>query len=939
MSEGAPWIVGIDLGTTNSAIACCRPGEPDSLATFPIPQLILEGEVAPRNSLPSAIYLAGEHDVPAGALALPWAPDARQVVGGLARLLGARVAGRVITSAKSWLCHGGVDRAAAILPWGTDAELQRLSPVEATARLLAHIRAAWDDAHPEARLAEQDVILTVPASFDEVARELTVQAARAAGLEHLRLLEEPQAALYAWTAAHPDWRERLAGSATILVIDVGGGTTDFSLVAVREDSQGRGLERTFVGEHLLVGGDNMDLALARQLSESAGARLDAARWQQLTALCRAAKERLLSADAPDATVEISLAGRGRSVVQGALRGTLEREAITRELLEDFFPVVGREEGPKLGRGSGLQEFGLPFAEDAAVTRHLAAFLQRAEASLGEPVVPDTILFNGGALQPAPVRERLLAVLGDWFGKRPEVLAGADLDLAVSRGAAAYGQALRGTGERISGGAPRAFYLGIGAAGAEQMLCLTARGMEEGEEVRIADPELELLANTQVAFPLFVSTTRLGDPAGALVEFAADSVTSLPPLGTVLRFGRSLDERIVPVRLRSVLTETGTLEVFCESVHTEHRWKLSFDLRAQASADAWESDQGAAEDSAGLLLPDAALDAATAALENVFLGDGDSLRLGRRLEEALGLGRDGWPLTALRTLWDRVFAWEESRARSPEHEARWLNLVGFFLRPGYGDPRDSFRGERLWRLHDAGPRHPRAAQVRAEWWTLWKRAAGSLSRPQQTALLQDIRPSLLPAARRRRTGGAKPTPQELREMWQVAGSLERLAQGLRGEIFLALAKTVAKGREKGDAEIWALGRLGARVPVYGPADTVLSPALVSPIVRELSAGKWRRPAATALAVAQMARRSGDRARDLSDAMRDEVATRLDEAEEGRGLATLVREVGEPDAQIGARIVADSLPSGLRIAAATPDAVTPAESVSAPEPGPADTREKL
>ncbi|MEO2237166.1 MAG: molecular chaperone DnaK, partial [Candidatus Poseidoniia archaeon] len=329
----------------------------------------------------------------------------------------------------------------------------------------------------------------------------------------------------------------------------------------------------------------------------AGARLDAARWQQLTALCRTAKEELLSADTPDATAEISLAGRGRSVVQGALRATLERGAVTRELLESFFPVVGREDGPKLDSGPGLQEFGLPFAEDAAVTRHLASFLRRAETSLGEPVVPDTILFNGGALQPTPVRERLLEVLAGWFGKRPKVLAGADLDLAVSRGAAAYGQALRGTGERISGGAPRAFYLGVGAPAAEKLLCLTSRGMEEGEEIRIAEPELELLANTQVAFPLFVSTTRLGDPAGALVEFEIDSVTSLPPLGTVLRFGRSLDERIVPVRLRSVLTETGTLEVFCESVHTEHRWKLSFDLRAQANADAWESEEPAAKDSA------------------------------------------------------------------------------------------------------------------------------------------------------------------------------------------------------------------------------------------------------------------------------------------------------------------------------------------------------
>ncbi|MFM7141828.1 MAG: Hsp70 family protein, partial [Alphaproteobacteria bacterium] len=454
------YAVGIDLGTTNSAVAAAEPARGGAVWPMPIPQVVADGEVRERDALASAIYLAGEHDVAPGALALPWRADERFAVGAHARRLGARVAGRLVTSAKSWLCHGGVDRTAAILPWGGAVDAPRLSPVAASARILEHLRDAWDAAHPDEPLASQDVVLTVPASFDEVARELTVRAAADAGIERLRLLEEPQAAIYAWISAHEDWRERLDGVRHVLVVDVGGGTTDFSLVAVRRGAGGLTLERVAVGDHLLLGGDNMDLALARRVAErrAAAASLDAPRWLQLVDQCREAKERLLGADAPE-KVAISLAGRGRGVVSGAIADAISAEEAIAVVRDGFFPLCEASARPRVDAGLALAEFGLPFASEPEITRHLAAFLAAsAERGSNDPstagtggppdeasavpevvnglVVPDAVLFNGGALKPAAVRDRVLDAIAGWCGRRPRELAGTDLDLAVARGAAA-----------------------------------------------------------------------------------------------------------------------------------------------------------------------------------------------------------------------------------------------------------------------------------------------------------------------------------------------------------------------------------------------------------------------------------------------------------------------------------------------------------------------
>ena len=594
--------------------------------------------------------------------------------------------------------------------------------------------------------------------------------------------------------------------------------------------------------------------------------------------------------------------------------------------------------PRRSRIWVSREFGLPYASDPAVTRHLASFLGHHGVGASE-AVPDAVLFNGGALKPRAVRTRIASTLEGWSGKPPHELAGGDLDLSVSRGAAAFGLALRGLAVRIAGGAARAYYVGLGGENADRddsvgtgeggaadvvsaparLLCIAPRGMEEEESAEIHSPTFEVTTNAPVRFPIFASSTRSGDAAGAIIAFDPEEIVALPPITTGLRYGKSLEARTIAVHLRVHLTSTGTLELWCLSRQSEHRWKLAFDLRGRSVADpstgaaSGPRGVGSLRDAQELILSEDRVQGAEQLLEECFgqRSAGDPVALMRRLEEALGAGRDAWPITAIRRLWDALFALEPSRSRSPAYEARWLNLAGFLLRPGYGEERDPWRAERLWRLFDRGPESPGAAQVRAEWWSLWKRVAGGLTRQQQQALLQEIRPALLPAARSRGKGGrrVKAGPQEVREMWQVAASLERIPAQWKSELAAELASRVVRGKAS-EIETWAFGRLLAREPVHGPVNTVVEPSAIETWIGDLAEASWSKSGPTALALAQAARLTGDRARDLSQSLREKVATRL-EREDSATLARWVREVVPLDAGSQALVLADSLPVGLRI----------------------------
>ncbi len=586
------YVVGIDLGTTNSALAWVDlEAATPTVQRLDLPQLVAPGEVAPRPLLPSFLYLASAAEFPAGALDLPWGAQPF-AVGTLARDHGWRVPMRLVSSAKSWLSHAGVDRTAALLPpqpAGAEAvDVERVSPVEASARYLRHLRDAWDHVMARgdagAKLAAQDVYLTVPASFDAAARELTVRAATAAGLE-VTLLEEPQAAFYSWLAAHGDqWRKLLEVGDVVLVCDVGGGTTDFSLIAVSDVEGNLALDRVAVGDHILLGGDNMDLALAASVSErlaADGTKLDAWQARSLTHACRAAKEALL-ADESKESAPVTVLGRGRSVVGGTIQSELKRADVQKLLLDGFFPMVGPDEAPRARRRAGLQELGLPFAADAAVTRHLAKFLaahqRRATA----------ILFNGGVMKSAALRRRVVETLDSWSDD-PEsdlvVLDGTDLDLAVAHGAAYYGLVRRGKGVRIRGGTARSYYIGVessmpavpGMAPPLKAICVAPRGMEEGTDAPVADEEFGLVVGEPAEFRFLASSTRAGDRVGTVLEDGegldetAPLEVELPPSPTGQK------GQLVPVRLHARVTEVGTLEVWCEA-RDGAKWKLEYDVR-------------------------------------------------------------------------------------------------------------------------------------------------------------------------------------------------------------------------------------------------------------------------------------------------------------------------------------------------------------------------
>jgi hypothetical protein len=597
--------VGIDLGTTNTALASRPLARDGKVEPFEVPQLVRPGEVRPRPLLPSFLYLPHPSELPSGAAALPWDAGPREVAGELARALGALTPVRLVASAKSWLSHPALDRRAAALPAGAPPEVPRISPLDASARFLAHLRAAWDAVvakdDPGLALASQRVTLTVPASFDAVARELTVEAARAAGLPQVVLLEEPQAALYAWVDAMGDgWRKAVRPGDLVLVVDVGGGTTDFSLIAVVDRGGELGLERVAVGDHILLGGDNMDLALAHALAEKLareGRQLD--RWQQvaLAQAARQAKEALF-ADGSLRSAPVAIPGRGSSLVGGAIRTELLRDELLGSLVDGFFPRVEVSARPMAPRRTGLTTLGLPYAADPAVTRHLASFLARHRASLGEaapiPLAgksflhPSAILFNGGVMKAPALAGRIEEVLGSWLAAEgappPRVLPAADLDLAVARGAAAYGWVREGHGIRIRGGTARAYYVGVEAAMPAvpgvpppvRAVCLAPMGMEEGTSAELPGEEVGLVVGEPARFRLFASSVRREDRPGDVVEDEAE-LSELPPVETELPpDGRAAGD-VVPVRLRAHVTEIGTIELECLE-RGGRAWKLEWSLR-------------------------------------------------------------------------------------------------------------------------------------------------------------------------------------------------------------------------------------------------------------------------------------------------------------------------------------------------------------------------
>lgn len=945
------YLIGIDLGTTNIALAYVdlkskRSGSAPEIHTFPIPQLVAPGEMGERDLLPSFLYLPGEHDLTPGSVALPWDAGSQYAAGEFARNHGARVPGRLVTSAKSWLCHAGVDRTAPLLPWSAPPEVKRISSVEASARYLRHLVSAWNHtmaAKSDAnRLEKQQVVLTVPASFDDTARTLTMESAKLAGLEHVTLLEEPQAAFYCWLATHPPKEATaLKPGWYCLVVDVGGGTSDFSLIQSAEHQGELTFIRQAVGDHLLLGGDNMDLALAKFVEAKVpeAGKLDAAQYGTLTQACRQAKERLLAPQPPDHQ-PVTVMGRGRKVIGGTFHTNLSPAEVKKVILDGFFPFVPRDAEPQRGARSGLHEMGLPYVSDPAITRHLAGFLKhhndqdRTDVSLA----PQAILFNGGVFQPDILRERLIDVLKSWYATpahpwQPLVLSNPSLDLAVAIGAAHYAWLRHSGGKRIGGGIPRSYYVAVaahgkgdGAAEASAMrtvLCVVPQHLEEGKEIKLKRPELELAVGQPVSFPFYTSTVRGDDHAGDVLQVASEQLLTLPPLHTILRGGkRSTAAKQVPVTLAARYTEIGTVELWCEALDGNNRWKLEFNVRdivkdpAQLE-EAQEDSSGDGQQAFIDVWPEAQVQSAAELIRGTYSGDAQYPRpqeLTKELERKLDAPRHRWPTGLCRRLWDFLSEMAEDRRRSEAHLNRWYNLVGYCLRPGFGDSLDRFRVEQLWKIIHApskkGAGGLRLPEGGADYWIMWRRVAGGLNTQYQQALFNRLKPVLLPGKGK---NVARPQANELTEMWRAAASFERLDVKTKE----LLGQTLLKSLKRSPAPnytFYALTRLGGRIPVYGPLNAVVHPHVIEGWLNTILGfvpGHESEKSACAFCLAQLTRRSGQRALDVDDSHRQSVLAVL------RGLRVpprwlrIVEEVTELEAEEQGQLLGEELPIGLRL----------------------------
>jgi molecular chaperone DnaK (HSP70) len=608
-NNSAHFFVGIDLGTTHCVLSYAKTSSDDevfSQQVMAVPQLTALGMVEDNKQLPSFLYQAHEAEIAAGETALPWTAKPDYLVGEVARVLGSKTPIRLVSSAKSWLCHAGIDCKAPILPADAPEEIERVSPFQATTAYLQHLRDAWQHLHPNAPLEQQDLVITVPASFDPAARELTVEAARAVGLNQAILLEEPQAAVYSWIEkSQGEWRKQAKCGDIILVVDVGGGTTDLSLIAVTEQDGNLELIRVAVGDHILLGGDNMDLALAYTIKaklEKDGKRLESWQLQALTHSCRDAKEKIFSDDSVE-TYPIVVASRGSSLIGGTLRTELTREEVNRVLVEGFLPKVAASDRPITRTRAGLRTAGLPYAQDAAITRHLTAFLakqQQATDDLKDFNLPEhatflhptAVLFNGGVFKADILAERLMEVLNSWLqaeqAPAARLLEGADLDLAVARGAAYYGFVRLGKGVRIRGGTAAAYYVGVesampavpGLAPEIEALCIAPFGMEEGTQEELPDDEFGLVVGEPVRFRFFASNSRRDDVVGTRLDYWTDEeLTELDEIEVTLADDGRRAGDVVPVHLRAAVTEVGTLELQAVSQRNDGQWKIEFDVRA------------------------------------------------------------------------------------------------------------------------------------------------------------------------------------------------------------------------------------------------------------------------------------------------------------------------------------------------------------------------
>lgn len=927
----ARYFIGIDLGTSNCALAYIDSKDPEARTqVFRIPQYESLDSVQTHNTLPSFIYYLSDSDNAALEDDSTETWSRQTVVGRFAQKCAATAPERTISSAKSWLCHAGIDRESKCLPWKSQAisDAQKLSTVEASAAYLDYLRYAWDQTigaeDKQSRFGRQDVVITVPASFDTVAQGLTLDAAKLANYpKSTRLIEEPQAAFYAWLEQHPkpeQWLEILPEleqqPQVILVCDIGGGTSDFSLFEIAQ-MRGQALpnvRRIAVSNHILLGGDNIDLALAHlaEAQSSQSAPLPASSWSQLTAQCKELKERVLSTSgAPDETFTIALTLSSGNLFAGAQSISLRRQEITHTILEGFFPHCEADTKPD-ETSAGLREIGLPYAQDSAITHHLADFLRQRKV--------DAILFNGGSLAAPLLQDRLSAQVAHWQnGRAPKVLANQEYELAVARGAAWYPASLqREHSASIEAGSGHSFYIEVeyvakkrkkkGSATEKRLVCVLPQGAPIEALTRITALDLALKINTPVQFQAYTSTCRETDASGDLVAYNAHDFHKLPSMHTMAQLPLSEpqpDDGSVPIQLEAHLNNLGILRMSCVSVRRiqgqNRSWNLSFNLRQSAAENRAPSAEA---NSPELGISSEDLQSAQALIQSVY-SDGSAVpatSMLKQLESLSHAKRRDWNLALNRELWQPLSEAIMRRSLSPEHELAWLNAAGFCLRPGYGHPLDPYYLRTLWLIQELDLAHPNNKASREQYFLLWRRVAGGLTAEQQDTLyaqwiektLQDTKQSYEPA--------------------RMLGAFEYLEPAKRLKLAQHFTASIL-ARKDGycDHAIWALGRLLNRIPLYGGEHAILDAEEVERAFAALEPLDWSQKNLRNLPqlFLQAARIVNNRDYDVSAALREQIITKASAAGYDPQRLIPLKEFTVIDSKDIQQLFGESLPTGLLV----------------------------
>jgi molecular chaperone DnaK (HSP70) len=920
----ANYLVGIDLGTTHTVVAYAKANDAaQQIQIFQIEQLVAPGQVAARPLLPSVRYHPAGGELSEADLSFPsgTTADDAAVMGEAARLLGAKTKGRFVTSAKSWLSHPSVDHGADILPWGSSDDIAKVSPIAASASYLAHIRTVWGHKFPDAPLEQQDIVITVPASFDEAARSLTLEAARLAGLYNVRLLEEPQAVCYDWLRRHSGTiKQALANVHLLLVCDVGGGTTDLTLIKVEQGEQEPKLTRIGVGDHLMLGGDNIDLALAHLAEsrlETGEKRLSAADLSQLIEQCRIAKERLLADDAPE-QINVTLLGGGSKLIGSSRSVALTKEEVREIALDGFFPLSGLGDLPDRKR-SGVVEFGLPYAAEPAVSKHIAAFLKLHSAASrdalhGEGTVPDALLLNGGVFRSQPITQRIVDLIRSWRSSPPVLLENKHPELSVAFGAVSYAIARKEKKLKIGGGSARSYFLLVDTDDSNKQqgpstllrtgICILPKGSEEGDEVILKDRRFALRLGVPVRFHL-VSLSGDGDFKPGDVAEITDLFHSLPPLAVAFEGDDSKPNAEVVVELAVTQTEVGTLKIQCIAVEdSSRRWDVEFQIRKKAAA----------------LPTDAALPAnfnqIAEQIQTIFGAKSKQVdpkavkNLRADLEKLTGVARTEWNTPLLRAMFGVLLDGAKYQRRSENHERVWLSLAGFCLRPGFGYPLDDWRVEQLWKNYPHGIQFVNETQNWTEWWTLWRRIAGGLNTEAQEKIFADIAKFINPAAARQPGVAKQIKNRGYDDMVRLSAVLERLPVAKKIQLGEWLLKRLEKAGEPSQTW-WAVGRIGARMPFHGSSHNVIPADIVSLWLQQMLAIDWKKIPQAGFAATLIARMSGDRARDIDDAVRLQVIEKLKLSKAPASWVDMVEQFRELDEKEEKQIFGEALPPGLKL----------------------------